>query len=511
MADLPPAPVPGSFAKIQHIVVLMLENRSFDHLFGRLNALNPRIAGLTGSESNYDDPNAPQPGQLRTVSVADRFDMPFDPPHEFPDVQVQLFGPAADQPGRWNPPVVPAPMSGFVFRTLAAVPNLYPEDAARVMSGFAPEQIPVLSALAQQFAICNSWYSSLPGPTWPNRFFVHAATSGGLVRSPSELQVIAGFSFKNGTIYDRLGKSGWRIYHDGLPQTIGISDLRWNYLKQVDSPFDSNFRPMAEFRADLAAGDLPQYTFIEPNYDTGNNYVGGNSMHPLNDIRNGEGLVKLVYESLRGSSFWESSMLVITFDEHGGFYDHVSPPGSVATGDDHRYAEPEQPFAFDRLGVRVPALVISPYTAPRTVLGSGLAGDSLWFDHSSVPATVAKRFGLQTLTARDAQASTLDAALNLADPRLGSGDAPVDLPDAAPAPAVTAALAPPPPASAAGGSSPISDNQRTFLALALACDLEMTPVAAHPALRQRYGEIQGQAEAADYIKEVSSKIRPTTQ
>lgn len=487
----------------------MLENRSFDHLFGQLNTLDFRVAGLAGNEFNYDDPNAPQPGQVRSVYPADRFDMPFDPPHEFPDVQFQLYGPAPDRPHEPNAPTDPAPMSGFVFRTLATIPNLYAEDAARVMSYFRPDQIPVLRTLAQEFALCNAWYSSLPGPTWPNRFFVHAATSGGLNYSPSGEQIIAGFSFKNGTIYDRLTEKCWRIYHDGMPQSIGICDLRWNYLKQIDTPFDSNFRPMTEFEADIAAGDLPEYTFIEPNYDTGNNYIGGNSMHPLNDIRKGEALVKRVYETLRQSNFWDQTMLIITFDEHGGFFDHVSPPPTVATGDDHRYAADDMPFAFDRLGIRVPALVISAYTQKGTVVGTASAGDPDFFDHSSIPATVAKRFGFQTLTNRDAQALTLDIAINLATPRVSAAEALMVLPDPAPdAAAGVPASAAPALIPASRDHAPLSDNQRSFLALALACDLEVTDVSQHPALRERYDNITRQKQAADYINEVAQKVRP---
>jgi phospholipase C len=89
-----------------------------------------------------------------------------------------------------------------------------------------------LTSLAREFAVFNNWHSSLPGPTWPNRFFIHAATSGGLNYSPSDEQIIAGFTFKGGTIYDRLGSNtnSWHIYHDGLPQSIGVVELRWNFL-----------------------------------------------------------------------------------------------------------------------------------------------------------------------------------------------------------------------------------------------------------------------------------------
>lgn len=480
----------------------MLENRSFDHLFGGLSEVLPDVPGLTGDECNYDDPNVPTPEQKRTVHPATDFKTPYDPPHEFPDVQCQLYGPMKGNPDQSNPPSDLAPMNGFLFRTLSKVPNIYSEDAVRVLSYFKPQQIPVLATLAQEFAVITNWHSSLPGPTWPNRFFVHAATSGGLNYSPSDEQIVAGFTFKGGTIYDRLGDkvNDWHIYHDGLPQCIGIADLRWNLLKQQVNAFNSNFRPMEEFETDLAAGDLAPYTFIEPNYDTGHNYLQGNSMHPLNDIRNGEALVKRVYTAIRKSDFWKSTILIITFDEHGGFFDHVPPPAGLPTGDDHRYADDEMLFGFDRLGVRVPALIISAYTSAQTVIGP--TGDRP-FDHSSIPATVEKRFKLAPLTQRDAKAPTLDVALNLEDPR---EDAPLDLPDpafggAAPTEAAELALT-----TAAGDHAPLSDNQRTFLALALACDLEMTDASNHEDVRAQYGQIATQKQAGNYIDGVVERI-----
>lgn len=503
------AAVPDSFAKIEHFVVLMLENRSFDHLFGSPQRRDTRIAGLGGNESNFDDPNDPQPSQERRVFQADRFDMPFDPPHEFLDVQFQLYGPVKGNPRRSNTPALSAALNGFVFRTLAAVPNLYAGDAARVMSYFEPTQIPVLTTLAQEFALVNTWHSSLPGPTWPNRFFAHAATSGGLNYSPDTEQILAGFSFKGGTIYGRLGNTvnDWHIYHDGFPQTIGIADLRWNFLRQQENPFSSNFRPMGEFETDIAAGDMAPYTFIEPNYDTGHNYLGGNSMHPLNDIRNGEALVKRVYEAIRKSKFWDSTMLIITFDEHGGFYDHVSPPGTIPTGDDHRYADDDHLFAFDRLGLRVPALIISAYTTRGTIIGQ--IGDSVCFEHSSILATVERRFGYKPLTERDSKAPTLDIAINSAAPRMSDAEAPVDLPDPAfdngkEMPAIAAQAL----TSAASDHAPLSDNQQTFLALALACDLEMTNVAQHPDVRAQFDAIVTQKQAAEYMSNVIKRVRP---
>ena len=510
-ANLPSEPVPQSLGKIEHFVVLMLENRSFDHLFGALKSLDQRVAGPVGTESNFEDPNNPQPSQEHKIQLADRFDMPFDPPHEFPDVQFQLYGPVKGNPSQSNSPIDIAPMNGFVNRVISTVANVYSDDVARVMSFFSPTQLPVLSTLAQEFALFNTWHSSLPGPTWPNRFFAHAATSGGLNYSPSTEQIIAGFSFKGGTIYDRLGKgtADWHIYHDGLPQCIGIADLRWNFLRQQENAFNSNFRPMTEFETDIDVGDLAPYTFIEPNYDTGHNYLNGNSMHPLNDIRNGEALVKRVYEAIRKSPFWASTALIITFDEHGGFYDHVSPPSTVPTGDDHRYSDSDMPFGFDRLGVRVPALVVSAYTQKGTIIG--VEGGLEYYDHSSILATVTKRFGIGSLTDRDAQAKRLDVALNLTTPRLAPEEAPLVLPNPAfdgskPTPTIAAEDL----TTAAKDHAPLSDNQRTFLALALACDLEVTDVSQHPDLRSQVQSITSQQQAAAYIDEVVQKVVPKT-
>jgi phospholipase C len=495
-----PPPIPASFQKIQHFVVLMLENRAFDHLFGYLNTLDPRIAGLAGSESNLADPNNPSSARVQ-VSRATSFVMPFDPGHEFHDVQLQLYGPmpnpAPNLPPPANAPTSPAAMSGFVFSAAQAAD--FPGDADLVMQCFQPDQLPVLSTLAQQFAMFNFWYASLPGPTWPNRFFVHAATSGGLTDSPGTAQIMAGFDFKNGTIYDRLKSAGknWRIYNDGMPQTAGINSLRAEYV----NPFTKNFQAMANFQAQAGAGDLPEFTFIEPDYDTANNYTGGNSMHPLNDIRKGEALVKTVYDTLRQSPRWQDTMLIITFDEHGGFYDHQPPPATVPTGDDTKYANIAYSFSFAQLGVRVPAIIVSAYTQQGTVIGFDPKDPSTIFDHGSVLATVEKRFGLQPLTKRDAAANTLDVALNLDTARVAP-----PLPDPAPDTAVVGLVAGAT-AAAAAPTAPLSQNQQNMLDLALAVDLNVTDPKYHPALFTAHQQIQTQADAATYIHQVQQRVQ----
>lgn len=491
----------AKFQGIKRFVVLMLENRSFDHLLGFLKANYPQVDGLGGTEFNLKDPNSPGSPQV-TVRRASSFVMTFDPAHEYYDVQIQLYGPLKDTdpslPPLANLPSDPAAMTGFVSSATQAVD--FAGDEILVMDCFKPDQLPVLSTLAAEFALFNYWHSSLPGPTWPNRFFIHAATSGGLTDSPSTTQIVEGFSFQNGTIYERLSAAGkkWCIYHDGLPQTAGLTNLRDEFI----NPLTKNFQDIDDFFDDVQKGSLGDYSFIEPRYDTGNNYAAGNSMHPLNDIREGERLVKKVYEALRSSAYWTDTMLIITFDEHGGFYDHVPPPTTVPPGDENKYGNPNHPFLFDHLGVRVPAIVVSAFTAQGTIIGTDPNDRSTIFDHTSVLATVERLFGLLPLTKRDAVANTLEVALNQSTART---DAPATLPDPAPDSAVSG-QADLTQAFAADGHAPLSTNQRAMLALALASDLNMTPPEYQPALIGNHQKLVEQQDAADYIQKVEDKV-----
>ena len=262
---------------------------------------------------------------------------------------------------------------------------------------------------------------------------------------------------------------------------------------------------MDDFFDDVKNGALADYSFIEPRYDTGNNYLDGNSMHPLNDIRKGEELVKQVYEALRNSQYWADTMLIITFDEHGGFYDHQPPPATVPTGDDSHYANPNYSFLFNRLGVRVPGIVVSAYTAKGTIIGDDPANPATVFDHSSVLATVEKRLGLKPLTKRDGAANTLEVAINLAAPRLLPTEALTALPDPA-ADAGVAAAADPANVFAASAQAPLSTNQRTMAALALACDLQITPSNNHAALISNHQKLVEQKTPPIISKEWRTRL-----
>jgi phospholipase C len=488
--------------RIRHVFVLMLENRSFDHMLGFSGI--PGIDGLAGSESNVDAAT----GRVVRVSPDAPLALPTDPPHEYQNVMRQLCGAG----GSYAKGVT---LSGFVDSYRDALAKAaHPYDPADIMRCQPPAQVPALVTLAREFAVCDRWFSSLPGPTWPNRFFVHAATSGGLFRSPSAAETVSselvgpGFTFRNGTIFDRLtsARQWWRVYHgDHLPQVQAINGMLSKRM------FTDHFEDFAEFAADVAKADYPfAYTFIEPNYghDSSVNvaidFARGDSDHPVGSVAGGESLIKKVYEAIRSSPIWASSLLIITYDEHGGFYDHVAPPAAVPPGDGQRNAKhnpPEDPalggevgtgdFAFDRYGVRVPAVIVSPYIARGTVAHEV-------FDHSSIVATVLRDHGLAPLTERDRQANDVRSLLTLTQPRT---DAPASLPD--PVYAVSATPTAPTPTPSDAALDPVTAS---FTHLAAQADLQLSAIPERLHLVERLQNVSTKASALGYIAEVKAKM-----
>lgn len=384
-------------SQIEHVVVLMLENRSFDHMLGYLKLENQEIDGLTGGESNPSIGSqeikvfhAPQDSPILYAKTP-------DPNHEFPAVNLQLF--EAETP----PPHYQPTNRGFIWSYALQPlgkdqPGMGYLQAHNIMCCFHPAQVPILSTLAKNFTLCDHWFASVPGSTWPNRFFVHAATSGGDLLTPSGLtsmaEVEAKFkTYQLPTIFDNLEKNGikWRIYHHGFPQVMALANLRRlvKYGENVKEFKDT-------FESDVTEGNLPTYTFIEPSHFP--ILTMPNDQHPPYDVRAGERLIAQVYNALRKSKLWQTSLLVILYDEHGGFFDHVPPPRAVRP-DGKASTDPF--FKFDRLGVRVPAILISPY------LSAGV--DHTDYDHTSLLATVKKLFNLPDfLTERDKAASTFE-------------------------------------------------------------------------------------------------------
>lgn len=378
----------------KHLVVLMMENRSFDHMLGFL----PGVDGLTGTETNPLSPNGP----LVQVSKNARtvHDLIPDPGHEFVNVNVQIFG---NSTGADSGQVK---MQGFVEDY--ALVSQDSAQAANIMKCFTPQTLPVLSTLAQSYGVSDRWYSSVPSSTIPNRLFTHGATSNG---SCTQDAVAAPATLK--TIFEVMDEPGnpytYRIY------TSGASVLWANfYLMQHQSVF----HPYSDFADDCANGDLPAYTFIEPSYDD-NSAAGtyATSQHPDFPVDEGEHLISDVYNALTGSPGWNDTLLLIVYDEHGGIFDHVTPPAVVPLPPNAGLPDVKHsvspPFDFRRLGVRVPAVFISPRIAPNTIFHDQN------FEHSSIVATVRKMFctNKTPFNWREAQAPTFDQILNLDNPR----------------------------------------------------------------------------------------------
>jgi phospholipase C len=241
-----------------------------------------------------------------------------------------------------------------------------------------------------------------------------------------------------------------------------------------------------------------RYVFIEPSYNILGDYRGSSSMHPLADVRDGERLVKTIYEALRASEIWESSLLVVTWDEHGGFYDHVAPPAAVPPGDTSPGSKYNQfRFTFERYGVRVPAIVISPFVPRGTI-------DHRVYDHASIPATLQALFGMRPLTARDANARTLLSLLSRDAPRKTGAEALEVLPvPGEPPPIASTAAAP---ALTRGDDSVNGGMLPTLLHSAMRQDIQMSPARKNDVLA-RVAAVSTRAEALEYLTDVQRRLK----
>jgi phospholipase C len=415
-------------AIIDHVIVLMLENRSFDSMLGRLHQPPiPTFDGLTGNESNMWNG---APVQVNTRSGTDPAVMKIPDPgprEDFIEMNEQIFGVGA-------PDGSPANMSGFVANYMKDHPERNPAD---VMHGYTDEQVGMMSSLARSFGVSDRWHASAPNQTWPNRFFIHTGTAGGYVNNQARHA-----PYNMPTIYNRLTEKGrsWRIYYHDVPH----SKLLYRLWSQSD-----NFHEISDFWDDCRNDNLPSYSFIEPRYFPILSHP--NDQHPPHDVGGGERLITKCYDAIRHSPAWERTLFVITYDEHGGIYDHVPPPPAVSP-------DTFQPdgFAFDRYGVRVPAVLISPWIPAGSVIRP--PADSPYpFDHTSVLASLRKLFSLgEPLTARDAAAPDFLHALSLPSPTNGG-----------PAELSLRVMAPPPDDLLAAQMAPPNDNQRELAKAAL--------------------------------------------
>jgi phospholipase C len=358
--------MPPGLDALKHIVVLMMENRSFDHMLGSV----PGIGGIDDAEA-YS--NADTTGALVQPQALAEFQSQLqpDPDHHFPAVDLQIFG--GDPNRRAN-------MQGFVKSYYNQQQNV--AHSHEILYYFKQSDLPVLTTLATEFAVFNRWFASIPGPTICNRAFAHYGTSFGRV-DMNLLYINEPFK----SIYDRLvgapPHTSKLYYYDTASSTMEITNLL-QHQPEVFGTFD-------QFQKDCETGNLPDYSFVEPNYSDHDSDTGeevANDQHPDHNVQAGEAFIALVYNAIKGNAaLWASTALLIVYDEHGGIFDHVIPPlctpdQFTATANDTGTG---QPFAFDRLGVRVPAILVSPWIPKGTIV-------SRVFDHASIPATVTKFF-----------------------------------------------------------------------------------------------------------------------
>lgn len=409
---------------INHIVVLMLENRSFDNVAGWLYdpqnkppfhtvPRNQPFEGVSGKNLSNPIPQGVEGAERKTVPVgkASEFVSPdADPGEEYSHVMTQLYGidsphsnslsPFLNHPMKSLPEK--APMDGFVKDYIQVLReenrDVQYRDYKQIMDGFTPDMLPILSTLAHEYAICDQWFCSVPSQTWANRSFLHAGTSNGLVNNEPYIN----WMLYNGTdtVFNRISEAKrpdltWKVYYDTtdiLPLTLLI------HFSRLQHYWNSHFFSMKQFIKDARKGNLPSYSFIEPRY-----LIDANDQHPPHNMLKGEKLIHDIYHALREGKNWDSTLFIITYDEHGGCYDHVSPPAAVPP--DSRSKAGHYGFTFDRLGVRVCTLLISPYIEKGTVFRAkkrvGRQEVDVPLDHTAILKTITNRWGLASLTRRD--------------------------------------------------------------------------------------------------------------
>jgi phospholipase C len=357
---------------IEHVIVLMFENRSFDHLLGSLKEVIPGLDGIDKANPKKnvmpDEQGKPyfqEPTSARRLSPG--------PSHELKNVLAQIDG---------VPPL--GPMGGFVYDYAYSEIISSREQRQEVMNYYDVDTLPALHALARNFTVCDRWFSSVPGPTWPNRFFVHSGTCLGITDPVVSSSWHS--TYTQSTVYDRLNDAdvSWRIYFSDFPQSLVLVNQRHPENIKNYSHIDNFFLDVQH------APTFPAYTFIEPNYL---GLMGQNDWHPPSDILAGDAFLGRLYNAIRSNmELWQTTLFVVVFDEHGGFYDHVQPPQAPSPGG-------HQGYDCKLYGVRVPALLISPFT--------GKTVEHQLFDHTSILRYLQDKYHLGYLGDRTAAAKSI--------------------------------------------------------------------------------------------------------
>jgi phospholipase C len=370
---------------IKHVVLLMMENHSFDQMLGCLQGIYPDLDGVDvdAAEPRY---NLDSRGQKIFQVPTDVQQVPLDPTHENRFVLQQIVN------GN----------SGFITEFENTVPGSTEQDRQYVMGYYLLDRLPALHELGRNFTVCDRWFSSLPGPTWPNRFFALSGTSSGRVlmpEGPLHVRPLEVFVQEQFTVFDRLSEVGksWRIYYYDFPSSLLLTRQREPENLAGYSLINNFFSDVRDERS------FPSFVFIEPKYFGADQ----NDDHPPHNIFKAQKLIADVYNAIRSNAdLWACTLLVVAYDEHGGFYDHVPPPAAVPP-DEHR-----EEWSFDRLGLRVPAILVSPWVGARV--------EHTVFDHTSLLKYLTVKWNLGPLGHRTESANSLGVALNQGRPREGT-------------------------------------------------------------------------------------------
>jgi phospholipase C len=368
--DLPAVTLPtgtphGAQIPVDTIVVLMQENRSFDHYFGHLHA-----KGLEQEPKGASNPDPLGGAPIKAFHAK--------PTCEVTDLDHSWNGTHRS----WNG----GAMDGF---TAANADPLDP-SGSRTMGYHTAKELPVYYKLYKTFAIGDRYFSSLLSQTFPNRFYLLAGTSFGHIRNDIPFDPA---EFSQRSVFNILDEAGitWKVYYSQLPFAFTFAYARVTGV--------ANLVPIAQYFTDAQNGTLPQVSFVDPIFSSTRNVE--NDEHPPANVQVGQEFVGRVISALTTSPQWLHSALFLTYDEHGGFYDHVPPPAACAPDGIPPMLEPgDEPGAFNRYGVRVPASVISPYAKKRFV-------SHVVHDHTSILRFIETRFDLPALTRRDANADPM--------------------------------------------------------------------------------------------------------
>jgi phospholipase C len=366
----------GTEIPIDTVVIIMMENRSFDHLLGNIQAMQPDADVAPPGVFNLDTDGTQVPRFHLTEFCFD------DPDHGWTDTHNEWDG---------------GKMDGFV--TVNNLNDGAPADGKRAMGYYTEQDLPFMYSLASTFSLADRSFSSLLGPTFPNRSYLEAATSygetGGTLFTDARLNLIELLETGNVT---------WHDYYTNLP-TLGI--FLDSFTKHLD-----NASMVSDFMTDAQMGNLSQVNFVDPDLAQRDEGLK-NDFHPPGDVQLGDEFVSQVVNALIASPQWPRMAVFITFDEHGGAYDHVPPPPAcppdALTPND--LGPNDYRANFDRLGIRVPTIVVSPYAKPHYV-------SHVVYDHTSILRFIESRFILPAMTARDANADPLFDMFDFTKPQM---------------------------------------------------------------------------------------------